>query len=71
MSRLSSYLASAKLAKLHILGADEYSRKEQRLNFEHNVIHALENLLSAMNNVASIGFNRRPRKARASRKVVA
>ncbi len=63
MNRLSQYFKSAKLAKIHILGAAEYSQKEQRANFEHNVIHALEALLTATNNVASIAFHQKPKRS--------
>jgi primosomal protein N' len=62
MNRLSQYFKAAHLAKIHILGAREYSRKEQRANFEHNVINALEALQAAQNNIASIAFNKRPKK---------
>lgn len=61
MNRLTQYFKAAKLAKIHILGAAEYAKKEQRQNFEHNVIHALENLLAAQNNIASIAFHQKPK----------
>ncbi len=64
MSRLSSYFLSAKLAKMHMDAAKDCLRKGHRDNYELNVIHALENMLSAMNNVASIGFNAKPKRDR-------
>lgn len=62
MNRLSQYFKAAHLAKIHILGAREYSRKEQRASFEHNVIGALEALQAAQNNLASIAFKKKPKK---------
>lgn len=62
MNRLSQYFKAAHLAKIHIMGAREYSRKEHHANFQHNVIGALEALQVAQNNLASIAFRQKPKK---------
>lgn len=64
MSRLSNYMAAAKLARLHINAAREADKKGHEWNVKHNLFEALENLIVAMNNVASIGFNAKPKKRR-------
>lgn len=60
-SRFGTYLESMKLAKMHWLGAQEYDKKGQQDNVNHNLIRAVEYLIVANYNLASIAFNKKPK----------
>lgn len=62
-SRLSNYLENVKLAKLHLNTASEYARKGQNDNTIHNMLRAIEYLVTANNNLASIAFGHKPKQA--------
>lgn len=62
VNRLSNYLSSAKLAKLHLVSAREQLSKNDVKKAAAHLTEALEYAITAMNNVASIGFNHRPRR---------
>jgi hypothetical protein len=59
MNRLTNYFESVKLAKLHLMEAKQADNHERRIWHQ---MRAIEYLLTAMNNVASIAFKKKPRK---------
>lgn len=62
MNRLSNVFANTKLAKLHLAQARE-DIKDQQLNRACNhLAHAIECVMASVNNVASIAFNKKPKK---------
>lgn len=63
MNRLSNYFENVKLAKMHMITAAKYDRDGDGRSV-YNVLKAMEYMLTAMNNVASIGFNKKPKAAR-------
>jgi hypothetical protein len=62
-SRLSNYLESAKLAKMHLAVATKalYIEKDT-VRAVHKCIAAMDCMVTAMNNVASIGFRAKPKR---------
>lgn len=61
MNRLSNYFDSAKLCKLLLGQADRDLTDGKIERSIRNVMAAQRELLTAMNNVASIGFNSKPK----------
>jgi len=61
VNRLSNYLSSAKIAKLHINEAKDAIKDKKPERALQHTVEALEYMITAMNNVASIGFNHRPK----------
>ena len=62
VNRLTNYLSSARLAKMHLVSAREQIKKNDLARAASHIIEALEYTITAANNVASIGFNCRPKK---------
>lgn len=61
MNRLSNYFKSIKLAKAYLASAEELRLKE---NYEKSLQMtglAIAEMFTAMNNVASIAFNQKPK----------
>lgn len=71
-SRFGNYLDGAKLAKLHLGAARSLIEKlngdDKRGSALRHLIHAVEELITANNNLASIAFKKKPKKKRAKRK---
>lgn len=66
MNRLSNYFKSAKLAKCELAYAEEYIHilgAAESKALVHTV-RAMREMLTAMNNVASIAFNHKPKEKR-------
>lgn len=61
MNRLSSYFENQKLAKLYFTQADEYIRKDEIRKAVGSMRTGVVYLMTAMNNVASIAFNQKPK----------
>lgn len=66
MSRFGTYLLAAKLAKMELATADEKWRKRDMDDAVIHTIRAVREVMVAMNNVASMQFE----KKRARRKAV-
>ena len=66
MNRLSNYFASQKLAKQYLGSA--YERLDrcpgQNEAAVRSLAHAVEEMITAMNNVASIAFHAKPKRKR-------
>ena len=62
MNRLSNYLESAKLARMECQMAAVYEVKDPARALRH-VRKSMEQMLIAMNNVVSIAFKSKPKKA--------
>lgn len=64
MSRFAAYLASQKLAKMHLATAEErYNKGDSNGRVLGPLIHSIREFQTAMNNVASMQFERRKKKA--------
>ena len=63
MNRLSNYFENAKLAKLYYTQAQEYAKKDELKKAMGAFTTGQLYLLTAMNNVASIAFNQKIKKA--------
>ena len=61
-SRFGTYLESMKLAKAYYAQAEDYQRRGNDDLALKNMVGAFGYLMTAMNNLASIAFNKRPRK---------
>ena len=62
MNRLSNVFANTKLAKLHLAQAREDIAHNKLEAAGKNMIHAIECVMASVNNVASIAFNKKPKK---------
>ncbi len=62
MNRLSNVFANTKLAKLHLAQAREDIDKGKLDHAGKNMVHAIECVMASVNNVASIAFNKKPKK---------
>jgi len=61
MNRLSMYFENAKLAKACYIQAQEEAAKGELWKAVRDLSKGMEYLQAAMNNVASIGFNTKPK----------
>lgn len=61
MNRLSNYFESAKLAKIFLTQAQERVVKKDPRALQ-SAVEAMGYMVVAMNNVASIAFNHKPRR---------
>lgn len=69
MSRFGTYLENAKLMRLHIEAAEDVMNKDHKeATFKHNIVGALRAMHTALNNVASMQFEKkRPRRRKVIR----
>lgn len=63
MNRLSNVFANNKLAKLHLAQAREDLIKSRPEAAAKNMCHAIECVMASINNVASIAFKQKVKKA--------
>lgn len=59
MNRLDNYFKSIRIAKMHLVESRESDNQERRIWHQ---MRAMEYMMTAMNNVASIAFNKKPRR---------
>lgn len=62
VNRLSNYLSSQKIAKLHLRSAQEYLKRNELQKGLGALTAAFEYMITANNNLASIAFNHRPKE---------
>lgn len=62
MNRLTNVFTSSRLAKLHIAQAKEDIKSKNMERACMNLTHAIECVMSSINNVASIAFNAKAKK---------
>ncbi len=62
MNRLTNVFANTKLAKLHLAQAREDIKEKHMERACNNLAHAIECVMASVNNVASIAFNKKPKK---------
>ena len=61
-SRFGTYLETMKLAKAFFAQAQDYQQRGNDDLALKNLVGAVGYMMTAMNNVASIGFGQKPRK---------
>ena len=64
MNRLSSYFDNAKLAKQYFSSASDFAKRKELEKAVNAMNTGVIYLMTAMNNVASIAFNKKPRARR-------
>lgn len=70
MNRLNNYFENAKIAKDHLTSARQAMLRQKPNNAIVHITESIAHLVVAMNNVASIGFRKKPKAARRPRPVV-
>lgn len=65
MNRFSTYLASQKLAKMHLVEAELAWKKTEHHRAVGNLVHAVSQLMLACNNLASMQFEPKRKKKKA------